>query len=171
MSERVATALWYPTATLLLALDERLGAPVDSYVNGSQTWLTPDGPGEIMLEWRLHPVARYVTPRGASHYDIWETVVSALSSDAGADTGTDTDTAITIGDELRTIAQLWAGLECYAAYGDDIEPGPLAAAATDALGIAPDRYGLVDHQAIGDAWEQSSGAVDIVALLTAALQD
>jgi hypothetical protein len=160
---RTATALWYPTPRLLLALDEHLGAPVDSYVNGSQTWLTPDGPGEIMLEWRLHPVAGYATPRGTSHYDVWETVVAALSTHA------EPETPIHLGDETRQIRELWGGLECFTAYGDDIEPGPLAAAATDALGIAPDRYGLVDHQSIGDAWEHAQGAVDIVELLSAAL--
>ncbi len=165
MSERAATALWFPTPALLLALDERLGAPVDSYVNGSQTWLSPDGPGEVVLEWRLHPVAGYRTPLGASHYDVWETVVAALSAgSAAAD-------AIQIGDERRRIAELWCGLECFAAYGDDIEPGPLAAAATSALGVAPDRFGLVDHQAIGDAWEQSHGTVDIARLLSDALAD
>ena len=170
MGERVATALWLTTPALLLALDEQLGAPVDSYVNGSQTWLTPDGPevsgeGEIMLEWRLHPVANYRTPRGASHYDVWETVIAALSSGSGA------GDAIELGDERRRIDEIWGGLECFAAYGDDVEPGPLATAAGTALGIAPDRYGLVDHQAIGDAWEQSQGSVDVASLLNDALSD
>ena len=114
VSERVATALWHPTAALLLALDEQLGAPVDSYVNGSQTWLTPDGPGEIMVEWRLHPVGNYVAPRGLSHYDVWETVIAALSRNAEV---------IGLGEEHRTIEQLWGGLESFAAYGDDPE-GP-----------------------------------------------
>ena len=165
MSDRISTALWHLTPQLLLALDERLGAPVDSYVNGSQTWLTPDGPGETMLEWRLHPVAAYRTPSGTSHYDVWETVISALSAGSGP------DDAIALGDETRRIGELWGGLECYAAYGDDIEPGPLTVAATDALGIAPDHFGLVDHQEIGDAWEQARGAVDIATLLADALAD
>ncbi|HEY1741321.1 MAG TPA: hypothetical protein VGI86_21590 [Acidimicrobiia bacterium] len=168
MSDRVATALWHTAPALLLALDERLGVPVDSYVNGSQTWLTPDGPevsgeSEVMLEWRLHPVAHYATPRGASHYDVWELVIAALSA------GSSGDDAIEIGDERRRIDELWGGLECFAAYDDDVEPGPLATAAGTALGIAPDRFGLVDHQAIGDAWEQSHGAVDIASLLSDAL--
>jgi hypothetical protein len=164
MSERAATALWYPTPALLLALDERLGAPVDSYVNGSQTWLTPEGPGEIMLEWRLHPVAGYRTPRGMSHYDVWEAVVSALSNDS------DASGPMQLGEERRRVDEIWGGLECFAAYGDDVEPGPLAVAATDALGIAPDRYGLVDHEAIGDAWEKTMGQVSIVELLRAQLR-
>jgi hypothetical protein len=115
-----------------------------------------------MLEWRLHPVANYVAPASVSHYDVWETVIAALS--AGAE-------VIGFGEEHRRIDQLWCALECYTAYGDDLEPGILASAATTALGMAPDRFGLVDHQAIGDAWEQSQGGVDIAALLTAALDE
>jgi hypothetical protein len=33
------------------------------------------------------------------------------------------------------------------------------------LGIAPDAAGLVDHDLIGDQWEQSRGATSIVAAL------
>jgi hypothetical protein len=60
---------------------------------------------------------------------------------------------------------VWDGLECFAAYGDDIEPGTLAAAAAEELGVAPDATGLVDHSSIGDAWERNQGAVSIVNLL------
>ena len=65
-----------------------------------------------------------------------------------------TPTRCTLGSEPRTLGSLWDGLECFAAYGDDLEPAPLAQAATDALGRAPDAAGLVDHDAIGTAWEQ-----------------
>ena len=41
---RVATTVWTISPELVLALDEQLGLPVDSYVNGSQTWLVEDGP-------------------------------------------------------------------------------------------------------------------------------
>jgi hypothetical protein len=162
---RVATTLWAISPELLLALDERLGAPVDSYVNGSQTWLVGDDePGTPpVLEFRLHPCAGYRTPKGASHYDVWETVVAQLSQGANAD-------AIPIGDEVRAIDALWDGLECFAAYGDDVEPAGLAALATDLLGLAPERVGLVDHDAIGDAWERSQGNASIVALLREQLE-
>jgi hypothetical protein len=162
MTDRVATAVWRVSPALVLALDERLGTPVDSYVNGSQTWLLANGPAEVLLEWRLHPVAGYRTPKGVSHYDVFEAVVAALSS--GADPG-----ALVLGAETKPLTGLWDGLECFAAYGDDVEPQPLAAAATDALGIAPDAAGLVDHQAIGDEWERARGNVSIVALLLRAL--
>jgi hypothetical protein len=154
---RVATTVWTISPELVLGLDEQLGPPVDSYLNGSQTWLVEDL-GGVTLEFRLHPVAGYATPRGLSHYDVWETVVAHLSS--GADPH-----ALRVGDEVRPLTAMWDGLECFAAYGDDIEPAVLAAAARSALGVAPERHGLVDHEVIGDQWERSRGNASIVALL------
>jgi hypothetical protein len=153
---RVATSVWTISPELVLALDAELGPPVDSYVNGSQTWLVDAGP--VTLEWRLHPVAGYRPPAGVSTYDIWETVVAQLS--AAADPH-----ALHLGDEVRPLTGLWDGLECYAAYGDEIEPQQLVASAIEQLGRPPDRFGLVDHEAVGDAWERAGGAVSIVALL------
>ena len=68
---------------------------------------------------------------------------------------------------LRSLASIWDGLECYVAYGDECEPAPLAHAATERLGIAPDASGLVDHDAIGDVWERERGAISVAALLRA----
>jgi hypothetical protein len=160
---RTATCVWRVDADLVLALDEHLGPPVDSYVNGSQTWITDDGPGGVSLEWRLHPVAGFRLPRELSHYDVWEQVVAALSA------GKDPD-ALTLGIETRTLRSLWDGLECFAAYGDELEPAPLAQAATTALGRAPGAAGLVDHEAIGTAWEQAKGATSIVEMVFAELK-
>lgn len=141
---RVSTTVWKISPELVAALDGRLGTPVDSYLNGSQTWLVeaPDLP-DVTLELRLHPVAGYTIPAAMSHYDVWEHAV-------------DGDVPLT---------GLWDGLECFAAYGDELEPPALAHAATALLGIAPDSAGLVDHELIGDAWERSRGKVSIVALL------
>jgi hypothetical protein len=140
--------VWRIRPELVLALAERLGEPVDRYVNGSQTWFS-ETEGGVALEWRLHPVARYATPKGLTHNDVWDVAVESV-----------------IGGEGRLRPEdVWDGLECFAAYGDDIEPGPLAAAATAELGVAPDASGLVDHSAIGDAWERTRGAVSIIDLL------
>jgi hypothetical protein len=179
MGDRVATTVWKIDAQLVLQLDERLGQPVDSYVNGSQTWLVDVGepgrdesaptgwegsvestPGrdDLTLEWRLHPVAGYLTPHPLSHYDVWEATVDALTN--GADPH-----ALHLGDETRPLTSLWDGLECFAAYGDEVEPQRLAALATERLGRAPDGVGLVDHESIADAWEAAHGKVSIVALL------
>jgi hypothetical protein len=160
MGTRTPTALWLVDADLVVALDAHLGPPIDSYRNGSQTWLTPDGPGGIELEWRLHPVAAYQTPGGLSHYDVWESVVTALAQ--GADPA-----ALPLGSAALPLplSSLWEGLECFAAYGDEIEPATLATAAAGVIGRVPDAAGLVDHDAIGDAWERTMGQVSIVALL------
>src|SRR5918998_269187 len=56
------------------------------------------------------------------------------------------------------------------ARGEEVEPVGLAAAAAQALGHAPDATGLVDHQAIGDAWEASSGGLSIVEALLRQLE-
>jgi hypothetical protein len=160
---RTATCVWHVDASLVLSLDERLGPPIDSYLNGSQTWLGDDGPAGVALEWRLHPVAGYRLPHDLSHYDLWEQVVGALSAGADPD-------SLTFGTEHRTLRSLWDGLECFAAYGDDLEPAPLAQAATDALGRPPDAVGLVDHERIGAAWESAQGSVSIVEMVFAELQ-
>jgi hypothetical protein len=157
----VATTVWTISAQLVLALDATLGAPVDSYVNGSQVWLGSDGPGDEMLEWRLHPVSGYRTPNGMSHYDVWETVLGALSASGGAGAAQ----GIPLGSETRHLSALWEGLECFCAYGDDIEPHPLARAAEAVIGIAPDYFGLVDHEQIGAEFERTGGRVSLIGLL------
>jgi hypothetical protein len=160
-STRTATCVWPIDAALVLALDAQLGPPVDSYVNGSQVWLT-DEESDRTLEWRLHPVSGYWSPRDLSHYDLWERVVGELSG--GADPG-----SLSLGRDRRPLTSLWDGLECFAPF-DELEPAVLAAMATQTLGIAPPHVGMVDHQRIGDAWEQARGTVSIVALLLEQLE-
>ncbi len=157
MGDRNATCIWRLDADLLRALDERFGPPVDSYVNGSQTWLTDDGPGGITLEWRLHPVAGFHLPKGMSHYELWDDVLGELAAPEVHD--------LQLGSEARALGSLWDGLECFAAYGEDVEPAPLANAAAEALGRAPDASGLVDHEAIGREWEAAPGSLSLVALV------
>jgi hypothetical protein len=161
----VPTAVWRISPELVLALDEHLGPPVDSYVNGSQTWLIGDEPDKavpdddsLVIEFRMHPVAGYRLPAKFSHYDVWETVVTELTQ------GVDPQ-ALRLGSEVRPLSGLWDGLEAFPAYGGEIEPARLAGLVTTALTLAPDRSGLVNHQAIGDQWERTNGKVSIVALL------
>jgi hypothetical protein len=144
----VASALWQAYPDLIVALDDRFGEPVDAYVNGSQVWLREDGPGGIMLEWRLHPVARYRRPASTGTYEVFSAAALALSTGAAPP---------------APLNELWDGLEAFAAYGDDLEPQPLAIAAGRALGIEPDACGLVDHEAIAAEWERTGGGVSIVA--------
>jgi hypothetical protein len=158
VGQRVPTVVWRATPAVVTALDERLGPPVDGYLNGTQTWLTDDGPGGATLEWRLHPVASFRAPAGVHPDELFDVVVSALAT--GGDAG-----ALDTGDERRAFTTLWDGLECFAAYGAEMEPVTLARAATDALGIAPDAGGLVDHDRIGDAWERTRGSVSLTEML------
>jgi hypothetical protein len=139
---------------LIAALDERFGDPVDAYVNGSQTWLLENGPGEIVLEWRLHPVPGYERPRTMGTYDVFPVTAAAI-----------------VAGEAPAVpaAALWDGLEAFPAYGDEVEPAPLRAAAVAALGIEPDACGLVDHEGIGDDWERTGGRVSVVEALLSQL--
>ena len=154
MGSLIATSVWRTTAELVIALDSRLGEPVDAYVNGSQVWLRDDGPGGVALEWRLHPVPGYARPKGMGTYDVFSRVALALAE--GTDEATDPST-------------LWDGLECFAAYEDEIEPAVLATCAQAIVGLAPDAVGLVDHEPIGLAWEQSGRRTSIIGAVLAQL--
>src|SRR5579875_3969654 len=116
----VACALWRARPEVVVALDDRFGEPMDAYVNGSQVWLRDDGPGGVTLEWRLHPVAGYRRPAGLGTYEVFSSVSLALATGATPPAPLET---------------LWDGLEVFAAYGDPLEPAPLARAATEALGL------------------------------------
>jgi hypothetical protein len=151
-AERVPTCVWRVSSELVVALDERFGEPVDAYVNGSQVWLRDDGPGGTTLEWRLHPVTGYTRPAGCSTYDLFPRVALALARGV---------------EPPATLEVLWDGLEAFPAFppaspAEEVEPAGLAAAATEALGRPPDVTGLVDHEAIGDAWEAAGGRLSIV---------
>lgn len=151
MAQRISTCLWRISDELIRALDEHFGDPDDAYVNGSQTWLRDNGPGDVTLEWRLHPVADYRRPASlASHYDVFPEVALAV---------------VQGGTPLAPPESLWDGLEAFPAYETDVEPSPLAVAATNALGVAPDLAGIVDHGPIADAWEESNGGISIVEAL------
>jgi hypothetical protein len=144
----VAAAVWRARPEVIVALDDRFGEPVDAYVNGSQVWLRPDGPGGVVLEWRLHPVARYRRPAGTDTYEVFSAAALAFATGARPPAPLD---------------DLWDGLEVFPAYGDDLEPQPLASAAAAALGIEPDGSGLVDHEPIAAEWERTHGGVSIAA--------
>ena len=156
------TAVWRLDPALIAALDARLGSPVDSYLNGTQTWLTDEEGDGVTLEWHLHPAAGYQAPMGLSHYDVWDAVVGSL--DGGAD-----PTYLDLAGESRSLSSLWEGLECFPAYGDEIEPQVLASTALDTIGVGPDATGLVDHTRIGKIWEDAHGQVSIFELLLAEL--
>lgn len=143
----IATALWRARPQVIVALDDHFGEPVDAYVNGSQVWLRDDGPGGMTLEWRLHPIAGYRRPEGVGTYEVFSAVALAFGTGA---------------DPPAALEDLWDGLEVFAAYGDEVEPMPLAVSAAESLGLEPDVFGLVDHGPIADEWERTGGGVSIV---------
>ena len=147
--------MWAATPALIVALDGQFGEPVDAYVNGSQVWLRDDGPGGMALEWRLHPVAGYRRPASLGTDEVFSRTALAFGTGQPPP---------------APLESLWEGLEAFSAYGEEVEPAPLRAAVTSSLGIAPDACGLVDHDAIGDAWERSRGSVSIVGALLAQLR-
>jgi hypothetical protein len=148
--ELTSACVWRITPELVVALDDRFGEPLDAYVNGSQVWLRDDGPGDMTFEWRLHPVPGYRRPPTLPTDEVF----------------TSTALAVAQGEKpVAPVEALWEGLEVFSAHGDEIEPVVLSRSATEALGIAPDAAGLVDHLRIGDEWEQSDGTVSIVGAL------
>jgi hypothetical protein len=151
----VATAVWRARPEVIVALDDRFGEPLDAYVNGSQVWLRDDGPGEVVLEWRLHPAAGYRRPAATGTYEVFSATALALATGATPP---------------APLEALWDGLEVFAAYGDEVEPRPLAASAGSALTIEPDAFGLVDHDTIAREWERTGGAVSIVSALLRQLE-
>ena len=148
--DRTPTCVWRVTPELVVALDDKFGEPIDSYVNGSQVWMREDGPDEMLFQWRLHPVAGYKRPAGVETDAVFSDAALALATGVAPP---------------APLIDLWDGLECFPAYGDDIEPAILASCAAAALGITPDASGLVEHEPIADAWEKSRGATSITAAL------
>jgi hypothetical protein len=144
----VPTCVWRISDDLLLRLDDALGEPTDTYVNGSQVWLRDlDG---TTIEWRLHPVPRFRRPPEVGVDELFESVVFAVRGGEAP---------------AGTAGGLWEGLEAFPAYGAEVEPAPLAAQVGVTLGQPPDAFGVADHTVIGDAWERASGDFSIVAAL------
>ncbi len=154
MAELVPTCVWRASAALITRLDDAFGPPLDTYVNGSQVWLREDGPGGVVLEWRLHPVAGYVRPKGVATEEVFELTAAALATGQPGP---------------APLERLWEGLEAFPAYGDEVEPAGLSRACAAALGVPPDAAGLVDHDRLGDEWERARGTISIVDALFAEL--
>jgi hypothetical protein len=147
---KTPTCVWRTTDTLITALADRFGDPIDAYVNGSQTWLREDAPDEVVIEWRLHPVGGYIRPKGLGTYDVFPRIAQALADGVQPPASPES---------------LWDGLEAFPAYGDEMEPATLQAVCVEALGLPPDVFGLVDHRPISDEWERSGRRSSIVGRL------
>ena len=145
----VSSAIWPISPQLVVALDDRFGEPTDTYVNGSQVWLRDDGPDGLTVEWRLHPVAGYVKPKGVPTSDVFGRVALALAlAQDGA--------------QPAEPSTLWDGLEAFPAFYDEIPVDVLREVVVRTLGIEPSAVGEVDHEKIGDAWERDAGRRSVI---------
>jgi hypothetical protein len=93
-----------------------------------------------------------------SHHDLWDVVTTAVRSGALPD-------ALPLGSEDRSLDSLWEGLECFPAYGEELEPAVLAGMARGVVGLAPAAAGLVDHGRVGDEWTRSKGVRSLMDML------
>jgi hypothetical protein len=147
------TCVYRVDPALIELLDASLGPPLDSYVRGWQVWLEPNGPGGVVLEWRLHPPPRFTMPKGVNPHDLFDVVLQGL-----ADADDPAVDAFHAGAERRTLAQTWEVLEVFTAYGDEVTPGTLVEAVAAALGgRRPEAAGVADHDRLGDLWKGRRG--------------
>lgn len=154
------TCAYRVDAALIEQLDAHLGPPLDSYVRGWQVWLEPNGPQGQTLEWRLHPPAGFVMPRGVDPHDLFDVVLQGL-----AEPGED----FPAGTQRCSLAQVWDALEVFPAFPDPAQPvlpSALVQAAAAALGgRLPDVAGHVDHARLGDLWKGKRGDFSVGAVL------
>ncbi len=161
-------AVWRCTNELVVALDAQLGEPTDCYVNGSQVWLRDDGPRDVTLEWRLHPVGGYQRPPATSTQNVFRRIVRAVVTANGGlqpNSGDGSEPPSAEPNLVGDPVSLWGGLEVFSAYDDTLDADELRAACVALLGIEPDAVGPVDHDLIGNEWERSGGASDIISAL------
>lgn len=153
-ADLVPSAVWRISNELVVALDNAFGDPTDAYVNGSQVWLRDEDALGVTIEWRLHPVAGFVRPKGVETAELFTRVAAALH----------------VGSPLpAAVDELWDGVECFPAFGEQVRVDAMAARGAELLGRRPDGVGVVDHAPIGDRWERSQRRTSIVSELIDAL--
>lgn len=161
---RDPTCLFRCDAKLLLTLEGAFGPPIDSYLMGWQVWIQPaeltGHSGPLELEYRLHPPPNFRQPEGLSHHDLWETVIEQVV--AGKE-------RLQLGEEERTLEEVWLLLEVYPAFGEDLAPEAVRGAAEAALGRTALATGYVDHERLGARWKRSKGGFDLPGALLSEL--
>ena len=156
MGQRTSACVWRATPAVIVALDERFGEPVDAYVNGSQTWLRDDGPAASRSSGACTRSPATASPRTSTR-----TRCSPRSRSPSRPATS----------HRRRSSRCGTASRCSPRTATRSSLRRSAAAAEAALGIEPDRAGLVDHDAIADEWERSRGATSIVDALFAQLND
>jgi hypothetical protein len=145
----VSTVVWKISPELLIALDDRFGEPLDSYVNGSQVWLRTDGPNAETIEYRMHPVGGYERPSGMQTDQVFSNIALSVAQEENP---------------VVPIELLWDGLEAFVAFDDEgpLAPTALADIGRVQLGLEPTAWGMVDHEGIALRWEKSGRATSIM---------
>ncbi len=161
---RDPTCLFRCNSELLLALEGALGPPIDSYLMGWQVWIEPATlPGRrdpVELEYRLHPPAGFHQPGGLSHHDLWDAVMEQIA--AGR-------MPLRLGEEERTLQDVWVLLEVYPAFEAALSPDAVRNAAETVLEQNAIAAGYVDHERLGARWKRSKGGFDLPGALFAEL--
>lgn len=160
----IVTCVYRVDAELVERLDAHLGPPLDSYVRGWQVWLEPHGPDGETLEWRLHPPAGFVMPRGVDPHDLFEVALAGL-----ADADVPDAEALDLGTEARPLTGIWEVLEVFPTFGDDISVPALVEVAERSVGRRPDRAGFADHARLGDLFKGQRGDFSVGQALLEAL--
>lgn len=149
---------------LLLALESAFGPPIDSYLRGWQVWLepvdAPDAPDGLELEYRLHPPGGFAQPVGLDHHFLWDEVVAQVAEGA---------TTLTLGAEQRGLAQVWALLEVFPAFDEDVTAADVRRWAEQTLGRPALAHGDVDHDRLGANFTREGPAFDLPSALRAEL--
>lgn len=141
------TCVFRCDAELVQALEATLGPPIDSYLMGWQVWLEPVeiAGREVELEFRLHPPGGFQQPEELSHHDLWDEVAQQLADGRGE---------LELGDERRTLDEVWVLLEVYPAYGEPVTAQELREAAEEVVGRPATAAGRVDHARLGSRWKR-----------------
>lgn len=170
----VPTCAYRVDTALVELLDERLGPPLDSYVRGWQVWLLPNGPTEQVLEWRLHPPARFRMPRGVNAHDLFDVVLQELAAsdrERGEGAHDAQEPQLQTGKEQRSLREVWEVLEVFPAYTAEVDVDALADAVTGALGgRPPDVAGRADHDRLGDLYKANRGDFSVGQVLFEVLE-
>ncbi|MDQ3931924.1 MAG: hypothetical protein M3252_03675 [Actinomycetota bacterium] len=112
----------------------------------------------VELEYRLHPPPQFRQPQGLSHHDLWDAVIEQIV--AGKE-------HLRLGEEERSLEEVWRLLEVYPAFGEDPTPEALRDAAEAVLGRPALAAGYVDHERLGARWKREQGTFDLPSALLA----
>lgn len=131
-------------------LHKRLGDPVDSYWNGSHTWFDePEIWGDLRIEFRLHPVSNFVMPEASRPEELFELIL----------------------EEKVDLTHYLEGLEVFPVDENALSVDQFNNYLYEKLGIEPDITGFVDHEQIGNTYEQSGGNISVVSALVEQLKN